>query len=124
MLDAFSSDAIPLHQMTLEALDLYLAKLRPHGLLAFHISNQFLDLGPIVSRLAAERGLGALNQVQDVTDAVMRTTGRYSSHWMLLARDRADFGPLLQDPRWLSPPPPGPLWTDDYSNILSVFQWG
>ncbi len=123
VLDAFSSDAIPMHLMTLEALDLYLSRLRPHGLIAFHISNQFLDLAPIVARLASERGLSVLDQRHDVSEKEMRATGWYSSSWMLLARAREDFGPLLKDPRWLKPPPPGPLWTDDYSNILSVFQW-
>ncbi len=123
VLDAFSSDAIPLHLMTLEALDIDLAKLRPHGLIAFHISNQFLNLGPIVARLASERGLALIDQMQEVPEAVIRDEGRYTSHWVLLARDRADFGPLLKDPRWLPGANPGPLWTDDYSNILSVMQW-
>lgn len=125
LLDAFSSDSIPVHLMTKEAVELYLSKLRPDGLLAFHISNQYLDLAPVLARIAAELKLAMIGRKDDVSGEQTAGTGMYGSNWILLARDKADFGPLLSDNRWkLAAPAPGaPLWTDDYSNVLSVFHW-
>jgi hypothetical protein len=128
VIDAFSSDAIPIHLITREAVALYLTKLAPHGLLAFHISNHFLNLAPVLSRDADELGLAMLwrkDEFDPKTEKVMDDQGIYSSNWVLLARDAADFGPLPNDKHWLraKATPDAPLWTDDYSNILSVFQW-
>lgn len=128
VLDAFSSDSIPIHLITREAIALYLTKLAPHGLLAFHISNHFLDLAPVLSRNADALGLAMLwrkDEFDAKTEKVMDDQGIYSSNWVLLARDPADFGTLPNDKKWLraKSTPDAPLWTDDYSNILSVFQW-
>ena len=60
--DAFSSDAIPVHLITLQALDIYLNNLADDGLLAFHISNRYLDLEPVLGNLAGELGLVGLSQ--------------------------------------------------------------
>jgi spermidine synthase len=62
ILDAFSSDAIPIHLLTREALDSYLRKLSPHGVLAFHITNRYFDLRPVLSRLARDAQLVAYLQ--------------------------------------------------------------
>lgn len=125
VLDAFSSDAIPVHLMTSEALSLYLQRLAPDGILAFHISNRHLRLAPILGRLAMAHGLVALEQKDDVGEG-MRADGKASSNWVVMARTRSDLGPLLDDRRWAPPAVPAdtPLWTDSFSNILGVFAIG
>jgi hypothetical protein len=123
ILDAFSSDAIPIHLLTREALALYLARLAPGGVIALHISNLHLSLSPVLGRLAADQGLVALWQREAAT-AGSFVDGKFPSEWMVMARDRADLGALGSDPRW-KPPAVGestPLWTDDFSNILSVLR--
>jgi hypothetical protein len=121
ILDAFSSDAIPVHLMTREALQVYLNALSPHGVLAYHISNRQLSLLPVIASLAAERNLAGLAQFDrgSPEDAALGKTG---SHWVVVARTTADLQTLTSDPRWTpttnqrrqSP------WTDDFSNIVSV----
>jgi hypothetical protein len=124
VLDAFSSDAIPMHLLTREALHLYLEKLADGGLIAVHISNRFLRLEPIVGRLAEETGLVCLAQYDEVSDNDSRL-GKEGSHWAILARHAVDLKKLADDPRWHRPQvgPRVPLWTDDFSNILGVFNW-
>jgi hypothetical protein len=121
VLDAFSSDAIPVHLLTLEALDLYLARLRPDGILAFHTSNHYLDLAPVVRALALARGL-APTTIVALGDA---RAGTMPSIWMLLA-SRAE---LLDAPEIRAASAPGRgagerpvLWTDDYSSLLPLLR--
>jgi hypothetical protein len=118
VLDAFSSDAIPVHLMTDEAVGLYLSRLAPGGALAFHITNRHLVLAPVLARLAGNHGLAARFQQHRAT----ATPGQFSSDWMVMARSEGDLGSLATDPRWLTPriPDGTPLWTDDFSNIVSV----
>lgn len=122
VLDAFSSDAIPVHLMTKQALDLYLSKLSAGGWIVFHISNRNLDLTRVVADLAKSRNLSALSML-DLTPA--QPNGKDPSHWVVLARDSATFGELAKDPqaRFLQSTNAGDVWTDDFSNILSVFEW-
>jgi spermidine synthase len=121
LLDAFSSDAIPVHLMTREALDTYLARLAPRGLIVFHTSNRYLDLEPVVAALAKDRGL--------VTRAGVgprdRRNYESTSTWMALARTEADLGPLTADANWWTPRLRRDVepWTDDYSSLLTVFDW-
>ncbi|MEW6117069.1 MAG: fused MFS/spermidine synthase [Nitrospirota bacterium] len=121
--DAFSSDAIPVHLLTREAFRLYFSKLEERGVLAVHISNKYLDLEPVVKRLAADAGLASRIQNDEEEDTRKE---KYRSTWVILARKDADFGRLAQDTRWthLNGSAEGPVWTDDFSNILSVFKWG
>jgi spermidine synthase len=121
VLDAFSSDAIPMHLMTAEALSLYLSRLAPGGLLAFHISNRHVTLGPILGRLALVERLQAREQMQAVT-ASEADLGQAASDWVVMARSAEDLGGIASDPRWVAPTVSAstPLWTDDFSNILSV----
>jgi spermidine synthase len=123
--DAFSSDAIPVHLMTREALMLYQTVLAADGVLAFHISNRHLKLEPILARLAAEEGLVALVQIDQITaeDVAM---GKGSSQWVVMARTLADLRSLSIDSRWTRARAQQntPLWTDDFSNILSVLGGG
>jgi len=120
VLDAFSSDAIPIHLMTTEALALYLSRLAPEGALAFHISNRHMNLAPVLARLALSHGLTA--RLQKHTANETTAPGQFSSWWMVMARNPGDLGSLASDARWSTPeiPPSTPLWTDDFSNILSV----
>jgi hypothetical protein len=122
VLDAFSSDAIPVHLLTGEAFRLYLAKLGPRGVLAFHLSNRYLDLPPLVARLAAETD-PSLVVVLDTDLVGERESGRSPSIWVFVAHRRDDLG----EKRFgLSPVTPlrGPGWTDDWSNLLGVWKKG
>ncbi len=122
--DAFSSDAIPVHLLTLEALHLYLRKLADGGVIALHISNRYLALRPVVGDLAGALGLACLAQQQHVTPAETKR-GLSPSEWVVLARRVEDFGPLATDARWgrVTPRPHAAVWTDDFSNLISVLQW-
>jgi hypothetical protein len=120
VLDAFSSDAIPTHLLTREALQLYRAKLGQGGILAFHISNKCIDLAPILGALARDAGLQCLvRRDLDLSPAELQC-GKEPSTWAVMAARGADLGALLNDPRW-TPPQVSPreaVWTDDFSSII------
>ncbi|MGE0711621.1 MAG: spermidine synthase [Planctomycetota bacterium] len=127
VLDAFSSDAIPTHLITREALELYLRKLQPHGLILFHISNRYLDLRPVLGNLARDlelvaRGRYHRDEELSVED---KKAGILASNWVVLGRAPEDLGGLLALPSWtpVEPDPRLRTWTDDYSNVLSVMSW-
>jgi hypothetical protein len=125
VLDAFSSDAIPVHLLTREALDLYLSKLAEGGMLAFHISNRYLDLKPALAGLAGDAGVVACARDDlDLTEEEVES-GKSGSQWVVMARRKADLGQLASDPRWqpLRTRPGTPVWTDDFSNILGALKW-
>ena len=114
--DAFSSDSIPVHLLTREALGVYLAHLKPDGLVAFHISNRYLDLAPVVAQLAQAHGLVAW-QIDDspVEDHLSFTS------WVLVGRSIPD---PMQEAGWLLAPTPGaPLWTDQYNNLFKTLKF-
>ncbi len=121
VVDAFSSDAIPVHLITREALRLYAAKLAPRGVMAFHISNRFVDLEPVLAELARDAGLTARIE----HDGADPAAGKQGSIWVVMARAEGDFGILTQDARWqpLAERPGTAVWTDDFSNLVSVLQW-
>jgi hypothetical protein len=149
MLDAFSSDAIPIHLITREAVATFMRKVSQEGLLVYHITNRYLDLEPVLKQIAGELGLEARVREDYSLDAERRRLGHYPSAWLMLVRKDeapAAMGALRDDPRWrplqgmmkkikLPPVAPGepersdfvevPLrtWTDDYSDILSIFKW-
>jgi spermidine synthase len=124
VLDAFSSDAIPVHLLTREALSMYLSKLSQDGILAFHISNRHLRLAPVLARVAASHHLTAIRQ-RHSTSRDQDAAGQSGSEWMLMAREERHLGPLVADSRWTHEhaSPSAPLWTDDFSNVLSVLEW-
>ena len=124
VLDAFSSDAIPVHLLTREALALYLAKLAPGGLLAFHISNLHLDLEPVLAKLAADAGPTARIRPDVAVTAERSAALKSPSTWVVLARREADLRSLVNDPRWrsLTRAEEARIWTDNYSDILSVLR--
>ena len=125
VLDAFSSDAIPSHLLTREAVALYTRKLAAAGLLAIHISNNHLDLESTVANLAHDAGLVAVTRLDEYVTAAETRAGKTPSHWVVLARRRADLGGLGKDSRWreLAPQPDKTLWTDDFSSIMQVVRW-
>lgn len=115
ILDAFSSDAIPLHLMTREAFALYLRHLTPEGVLMVHITNRHLDLGPVLAALAADAGLAAVEQRYVSPD--QGAGYPVPTRWVALARDPAL---LPEGERW-QPLPPAPdqaVWRDDFANII------
>ena len=119
--DAFSGDAIPVHLLTAEALQLYRRHLRPGGILAFHVSNSYLDLGPVVAQEAEHAGLAAV-MVSSPDDEY---TGGYAADWVLVTSNRDFLAlPKITDAAEEIAPNPGlRLWTDDYSSLWPVVKW-
>jgi spermidine synthase len=122
VLDAFSSDAIPVHLMTLEALRLYERKVSADGVIAFHLSNRYLDFEPVVARMAAAAGLVGRIRVDPGTRGALRNAGGDPSVWVVLGRDPDHLGRLWACAGWrpLETQVGVGLWTDGYSNIFSV----
>ena len=121
--DAFSSDSIPLHLLTDEALGIYTNALTDNGVLLIHISNRFMRLEPAIAALAQKRGLAALQ----VIDRPAKGSLTRASQWVVLARDPATLSKLggaMGDRRWQPlVKPEGPAWTDDHASILPYIQW-
>jgi SAM-dependent methyltransferase len=120
ILDAFNSDGVPAHLLTREALALYTRKLAPGGLLAFHVSNRFLDLEPVVGGAASALGLAARSRCDFITSAEAET-GKSSSCWLVVARADADLARLAGDARW-KPARVSAAWTDDAWSLWRVFR--
>jgi len=122
--DAFSSDAIPVHLLTREALRLYLEMLKPDGILTVHISNRYLDLEPVVANLALDAVLGG-RLIQN--DDSAESAGAARSTWVALARTETALGALARSEKWKALPltldHAAGVWTDDFHNLLSVFKW-
>jgi len=113
IVDAFSGDAIPVHLLTVEAFALYWRHLKPDGVLAIHISNEYLDLAPVVAKAAALQGKTARllsNPADTEIDA-------FASDWMLVADAGFFAGPSLAAQKLQLVPDNGEAWTDDYSNL-------
>ncbi len=119
ILDAYSSDALPMHLLTREALELYLRKLRPGGVLAFHISNRHLSLEPILSRLAEHAGLHALRVLDPGDDALLM-----KSNWVVMTDNTALSEALMGiDSGWSELASSTlRLWTDDFSNVFDALR--
>jgi hypothetical protein len=136
IMDAFSSDSVPVHLITLEAMELYVQHLKPNGVLVVHISNVNLDLGPLVFRLAAELGMRAVRIVNLPFPRRLQS----SADWMILSKDAAyfeSFPPIAEQIRAILKVKPkalrvtypedldltdAPLWTDAYSDLFSVLR--
>jgi hypothetical protein len=120
VLDAFSSDAIPTHLLTREALRLYQTRLAPGGVLAIHLSNRTVDLDPVVGKLARDAGLFTRVRHDRKLSSRERRDGKSTSIWAVLAATRSDLGALGDDPRWQPPrlQDGDRAWTDDYSTII------
>src|SRR5262245_60370943 len=119
VVDAFSSDAIPIHLLTREAMAVHLKKLSPHGMVAMHVSNRHLELASVVAGIAAANGLiTRVNSGADVDESAHPY--KFSGTVAAVARSEDDFGPLAQSREWevQEPDPKQWVWTDDYSNIV------
>ena len=117
--DAFSGDSIPVHLITLEAVAEYLRHLKPEGVIAFHVSNRFLDLKPVLLAIAGKHGLEY---------AYLHETGEgggTTSDWVLLTR----YKPFILRPEIVeatepvAPRPDWRLWTDSHNNLVQVFRY-
>jgi hypothetical protein len=126
VLDAFSSDAVPAHLLTREAVALYLSKLAPGGRIAFHVSNRSLELERVALGVAADARLAARIFADEYSPG---DEGHDPNHdpstWVVAAREDADLGPLVADARWqtaaarnLRPE----IWRDDFSNVVTLFK--
>ncbi len=118
-IDAFSSDAIPVHLLTYEALAIYRRHMKPGGIIAFHVTNRFLDLVPVVARLAEAQHLAAVLVSDDGEDSMASR-----SDWVLVSDSEASLrapqiaggqSPMELRPEWR-------LWTDDFNNIVQVLK--
>ena len=137
MLDAFSSDSIPVHLLTVEAMDTYLKKLRHDGMLAVHISNRYFDLSPVLARVCEQLGVPAFVS----TDAAGTNepgsrgyTAERGKHeemsrsvWVVIAKDERALAPFAGDTKFWVRMPKAPggdryLWQDDFSNVLDVLK--
>lgn len=115
VVDAFSSDAIPVHLLTTEAIEAYLDHVGD-GVVMVHISNRYFDLGPVLARIATHVGADAQLWHYDPLPAD-RATGASSSRWVSL---RATGAPSRLDGPWESIEPEGRRWTDDFSDLLAT----
>ncbi|MBN1488859.1 MAG: fused MFS/spermidine synthase, partial [Phycisphaerae bacterium] len=124
VLDAYSSDAIPTHLLSREAMQLYVSKVTADGVLAFHITNRFLDLQPVLARLAEDAGLTCLirEETSDELSEAAQAFGAQRAVVVVIARKPDAFGLLVDHAKWRQLPrsPDTPLWTDEYSSVLSV----
>ena len=120
-IDAFSGDAIPMHLLTTQAMDVYKRQLARGGVLAFHISNQFLNLAPEVAALAHAAGMGA----RLIGTPPDETRGEFQAIWVLVSANPA----FLNDPEIFNAAQPIPprrgvyAWTDDRSSLLPILRW-
>lgn len=125
VVDAFNSDAVPVHLLTREAIGLYLARLAPGGVVLFNATNDYLDLEGVLGRAAADAGLAALVRCDE--EAVTATEDipfKLPSDWVALARSAADLGALSATPGWRPPRyrPAQRPWTDDRASLLGAFR--
>jgi SAM-dependent methyltransferase len=118
--DAFSGDSVPIHLITAEAMDVYLRHLRPGGVVAFHVTNRFLALAPVVAKIAESKGLHAVLVHDDTTD----TAWLRDTDWVLVARDVETLArePIGAAASAIAPVAGTRPWTDDFNNLLSVLK--
>jgi len=125
VLDAFSSDAIPTHLLTREALRTYQTKLTNDGVLVFHLSNRYLDLEPVLGRLSEAAGDAALIRTNTARTKELLESEGDPSIWAVVAPHNTSLGGLRRNIQWrpLRSRAGVDLWSDDFSNIFSVFRW-
>jgi spermidine synthase len=121
VVDAFTSDAIPIHLLTKEAMEIYLKKLSPRGIVLIHISNRHLELASVVTGIAAANGM--VTRVSESGDVVEDDNDyKFLGTVTVSARKDEDFGPLAKSQYWelQRVDPRHRVWTDDYSNIIGA----
>ena len=123
LMDAYSSDAVPIHLVTVEAIQTYMRRLRPGGVVAIHISNRYMDLWPIFAAAAKELGLAERRRFDMNLDEALFPY-KNASNWLVLAKNEADLRELALDPNWSEDKVPAGFapWTDEKSSILTVLK--
>ena len=118
-IDAFSSDSIPVHLLTYEALTIYRRHMKPGGIIAFHVTNRYLDLVPVVERLADAQGLHAVLVANDSEGGLTST-----SDWVLVSDSAASLAvpQIASAARPIEPRREWAPWTDDFNNIVQVLK--
>ena len=133
-MDAFTSDAVPVHLLTREAFDIYLKKLAPGGIVVINIANRYLNFEQVLGNMVQDRGIKGLIQ----GGFEIREIDKYGTNWVVMARTLEDFGELpkmnsvlktdaeewTESWRAMETNPALGVWTDDYSNLPSIFKWG
>lgn len=127
VMDTFSSDFVPLHLVTREAVSLYMSKLKPGGVLFFHISNRLFDLDPILTRIGHELGLRTATATGQVAPEVTEETGCFPSIWYAMTADGARHEHLVTDLGWsdrthAADTNKHALWTDGYVNLFQAMK--
>jgi len=122
IIDAFSSDSIPLHLITLEAIEGWFHRLRSDGVIAFHVSNRYIDLAPVLANAADKLGVSAFLCEDHPGDPAL---GHSSSTWVVLTADPGTEDWFISRPRWTKPTTrPGlTVWTDDFASVLPVMRF-
>jgi spermidine synthase len=121
LIDAFSSDAIPTHLLTREALALYRTKLAEDGIIAWHISNRYLDLRPVLVGLARDAGMSAL--IFSDVNVPKSSGGRFPAVWVVMTGSVATAEAVRGDRRWVPlVSGRGIVWTDERADVLSVLR--
>ena len=122
VVDAFTGDAIPLHLLTREAMRLYRSHLAAGGVIAFHVSNSYVDLGPEIARVAESEGL----QARAVESFAVPAEGEYRASWVLVSGNAEFFAvpPVHAATTRVPRRPELRVWTDDYSSLLPVLRLG
>lgn len=129
VLDAFSSDAVPIHLVTREALAVYRRALRPGGVLLAHVSNEHVALSPVFGALAREVGLVAIgrrDEMRSNDERTARAAGKAPSEWVVLTDSKAELDLVLRTSKEWHPllaPPAQSVWTDDYANVLGALRF-
>ena len=125
VLDAFGSDSVPLHLLTVEAIELYLDLLDDHGLLAIHITSNFMDFEPVGVGITNSLGLHGLIRFDHPDTKEFEQTGRASSRYMLIARDKDQLKPFLNGETGWQPLNVSKelIWTDEHANVLDAMKW-
>lgn len=116
--DAFSGDAVPAHLLTKQAMELYVRHLKPGGILAFNISNTYIDLSPVVEKLGSAFG----RQVTFIPSAGSDEYQIYYAAWMLISSGPLESPDILEAAQPVQPRPDIRIWTDDYSNLFQVLR--
>ncbi|MFI5283081.1 MAG: spermidine synthase [Candidatus Dormibacterales bacterium] len=122
VLDAFGSDSVPVHLITREAIQMYLSKLRPGGVLLFNISNKYVNLAAVLAGEASNLSLAGFQRIDTEVTTAQSALGKYPSAWLVMAPASENLGNIPTEPAWraLQANPNDPVWTDDFSDVLSV----
>ncbi len=119
-MDAYNSDSVPTHLLTVEAVELYLSRIKQDGVIAFHVSNRYLNIEGIVGALAEKMGLAA--RTKSYTPSANSSDLAYQSNYTLVARKKEHLRKLADAPGWEEPRVADVVWTDNFTNIVSALK--